>query len=171
MSIIFWSVVLIFSYIESSSSIPPWYSVLMLPIIYFWCDWQSLILYLLVEVRFQYISRVSLNLALLFDVNTSLFWVSRIISMAISAEDSKHFTCVLCYGVGHWARRILQVYWYRLRMVARAGGYYRTTFQGFLGVTQGNPLSPTIFNVVVDAVVRHCAAVVEERAGGKHGRR
>ena len=31
------------------------------------------------------------------------------------------------------------------------------------GVTQGNPLSPTIFNVVVDAVVRHWVnGIVEE---------
>ena len=40
-------------------------------------------------------------------------------------------------------------------MVARAGGYYRTGFKGARGVTQGDPLSPTIFNVVVDALVRH----------------
>ena len=40
-------------------------------------------------------------------------------------------------------------------MVARAGGYYGTAFKGERGVTQGGPLSPTIFNVVVDAVVRH----------------
>ena len=40
-------------------------------------------------------------------------------------------------------------------MVARAGGYYGDAFKGARGVTQGNPLSPTIFNVVVDAVVRH----------------
>ena len=40
-------------------------------------------------------------------------------------------------------------------MVARAGGYYGTDFKGEIGVTQVNPLSPTIFNVVVGAVVRH----------------
>ena len=40
-------------------------------------------------------------------------------------------------------------------MVVRAGGYYGTAFQGAREVTQGDPLSPTIFNVVVDAVVRH----------------
>ena len=40
-------------------------------------------------------------------------------------------------------------------MVARAGTYYGAYFKGDQGVTQEDPLSPTIFNVVVDAVVRH----------------
>ena len=40
-------------------------------------------------------------------------------------------------------------------MAAQAGGYYGTAFKGARGVTQGDPLSPTIFNVVVDAVVWH----------------
>ena len=34
-------------------------------------------------------------------------------------------------------------------MVVRAGGYYRKGFKGGRGVTQGDPLSHTIFNVVV----------------------
>ena len=59
------------------------------------------------------------------------------------------------YGVGPKSRRLLTSYWHHLAMVARAGGYYGTSFGGERGVTHGNPLSPTIFNVVVDAVVRH----------------
>ena len=47
-------------------------------------------------------------------------------------------------------------------MVARAGEYYGTAFQRAHGVTQGDPLSPTIFNVVVDAVVRYWVTVVVE---------
>ena len=39
--------------------------------------------------------------------------------------------------------------------MARAGGYYGTDFKVEHGVTQGDPLSPTIFNVMVEAVVRH----------------
>ena len=45
-------------------------------------------------------------------------------------------------------------------MVARAGGYYGTAFKGSRGVTQVDPLSPTICNVVVDALVRHWVAGV-----------
>ena len=76
------------------------------------------------------------------------------------------------YGVGPKARKLLQTYWHRLTVVARAGGYYGTAFRGERGVTQGDPLSPTIFNVVVDAVVRHWVhGVVEEaEARGETGR-
>ena len=59
------------------------------------------------------------------------------------------------YGVGDRVRRLLATYWERTTMVARAGRYYGKGFKGERGVTQGDPLSPTIFNVVVDAVVRH----------------
>ena len=57
-------------------------------------------------------------------------------------------------------------------MVARAGGYYRKGFKGGRGVTQGDPLSPTIFNVVVDAVVRHWVtiAVTEAETRREQGR-
>ena len=60
-------------------------------------------------------------------------------------------------------------------MAARAGGYYGTEFKGERGVTQGDPLYPTIFNVVVDAVVRHWVTGVisdaEERGDlGNKGR-
>ena len=49
-------------------------------------------------------------------------------------------------------------------MVARVGGYYRVAFKGARGVTQVEPLYPTIFNVVVDAVVRHWVTVMAEGA-------
>ena len=57
--------------------------------------------------------------------------------------------------MGDRVRRLLATYWERTTMVARAGQYYGTGFKGARGVTQGDPLSPTIFNVVVDVVVRH----------------
>ena len=65
-------------------------------------------------------------------------------------------------GVGTRACRIIQTYWRRLAMMARAGGYYGTAFQGAHRVTQGDPLSPNIFNVVVDEVVRHWLTVMVE---------
>ena len=49
----------------------------------------------------------------------------------------------------------LRIYLYTKSMVVRAGGYYGEAFKGARGVTQGCPLSPTIFNVVLDSVVHH----------------
>ena len=49
-------------------------------------------------------------------------------------------------------------------MVARAIGYYGAAFKGDRLVTHGDPLYPTIFNVVVDEVVRHWVAVMVEGA-------
>ena len=57
-------------------------------------------------------------------------------------------------------------------MVTRAGGYYGETFKGAWGVTHGCLLSPNIFNVVVDTVVRHWVtmALVEAEKRGERGR-
>ena len=55
-------------------------------------------------------------------------------------------------------------------MVAKAGGYYRSVFQGSRGVTQWDPLSPTIFNVVMDAVAINWVAVIVKSADNQIGR-
>ena len=54
-------------------------------------------------------------------------------------------------------------------MVERAGGYYGEAFKGARGLTQGDPISPTIFNVVVDAVVRHWVTMTLEEAEKRVG--
>ena len=55
--------------------------------------------------------------------------------------------------------------------MARERGYYGTLFKGERGVMQGEPLSPTIFNLVMDTVVGHWVqGIVEEaEAGGELG--
>ena len=53
-----------------------------------------------------------------------------------------------------------------LLMVLCIGGYYGTAFQSFWGMMQGEPLYPTIINVVVDSVVRHWLLVMADQVGG-----
>ena len=79
-------------------------------------------------------------------------------------DRSRYLEILEGCGVGPRARRLLQTYWRRLKMVVRAGGYYGTAFQGVRGVTRLYPLSPTIFNLVVDAVLRHYVAMIVEGA-------
>ena len=70
-------------------------------------------------------------------------------------DRSRSLDILKGYRVGYRVRRLLREYWDRTTMVARAGGYYRKGFKRGRGVTQGDPLSPIIFNVVLDTVVRH----------------
>ena len=64
------------------------------------------------------------------------------------------------YGFGPRTLRFLWTYLDQMTMVARASGYFGCPFKGYQGVTQGNPLSPMIFNVVVDAVIIQWVTVV-----------
>jgi Reverse transcriptase (RNA-dependent DNA polymerase) len=62
------------------------------------------------------------------------------------------------YGVGPRSISILQNFWNSLQLVPRQGGFYGKPIQSERGVTQGDPLSPIIFNIAVDAIVRQLRA-------------
>ena len=87
-------------------------------------------------------------------------------------DRSRSLEILKGYEVGDRVRRLLREYWEKTTMVARACAYYGKGFKGGRGVTQGDPLSPTIFNMVVDAVVRHWVtlAVTEAETKGERGR-
>ena len=54
-------------------------------------------------------------------------------------------------------------------MVAKDGGYYGTPLEGYCGVTQTDPLSPKIINVLVDAAIIHWLMVLSAREMGAEG--
>ena len=54
-------------------------------------------------------------------------------------------------------------------MVARASGYFGLPFKGCRGVTQADPLPPTLFNMFVYAVLRHWVTVVVPTKNGREG--
>ena len=70
------------------------------------------------------------------------------------------------YRIGPNTIRIIRTYWERLTIVAKAGTYCGHSFKGYQGVNQGDPLSPTIFNVVVDTIIRHWVTVVTPTEAG-----
>ena len=61
----------------------------------------------------------------------------------------------MAYVIDPQVLRLLHRYWYHLLMVARAVEYYGAPFKGQRGVTQGDPLYPTISNMAVDAVLQN----------------
>ena len=71
------------------------------------------------------------------------------------------------YGLFHQACWLLWTYCRWLMMVARSGRYYVADLKGDQVVTQGEPLSPTILNVVVDMVVQYWVAVMVEGSEDK----
>ena len=81
--------------------------------------------------------------------------------------DKDHCLDILSgYGVGPRTLRILQTYWVWIQMASKAGGQYGPVFQSHRRVTQGFPLSPIIFNVDVDTIIRHWTTVVGYSQGG-----
>ena len=76
---------------------------------------------------------------------------------------------LVSYGIWLRTERILQLYWNHLRMVSLVGSYCVAPFKGCQGVTQGYPLSPTIFNIAVDAMIWHWVMLVAGYQAGPEG--
>jgi exonuclease III len=66
------------------------------------------------------------------------------------------------YGVGECTLNLLRLFWDTQQLVVRQAGYHGKPFSASRGVTQGDPASSTIFNIVIDAVVRYWLSLVLE---------
>jgi len=73
-----------------------------------------------------------------------------------SVDRSRCLDIMAGYGVGPNFIRLLTHFWASTEMVCKAvGGYFgHWPFQTGRGVTQGGPVSPRIFNILIDAVLR-----------------
>ena len=60
----------------------------------------------------------------------------------------------------------LQTDWVQLIMVEKDVEFHGPPFKGFCGVAQGDPLSPKLFNIIMDSVMRHWLTVVSEEESG-----
>ena len=66
------------------------------------------------------------------------------------------------YGAGPQCLRLLKNFWEMQKVVAKQSGYFGNPFDATRGVTQGDIISPTIFNIIADAVIRCWLATVSE---------
>jgi exonuclease III len=60
------------------------------------------------------------------------------------------------YGVGPNICNIIAQTWAMDKMVPKQAGFYAEPFATSRGVRQGDIMSPTVFNIVCDAIIRHC---------------
>jgi hypothetical protein len=77
-----------------------------------------------------------------------------------SVDRDRTLAVLKGYGVGERMLRLFHRFWDAQVIVARQGGFYGEPFKATRGVTQGDPASPTLFNVLVDAIVRHWLTLV-----------
>ena len=56
--------------------------------------------------------------------------------------------------MGYWDRTEYDSFWDEATLVCRAMGRYGDPFRSEGGVTQGGSVSPKVFNILVDAIVR-----------------
>ena len=75
----------------------------------------------------------------------------------------------MAYRVGPSTERLLWKCCEIPTIISRAGRYNGNPFTGSMGVTQFEPLSPTIFSMVVDAVIFHWAMRVAVEDAGIEG--
>ncbi len=61
--------------------------------------------------------------------------------------------------------RLIKQFWDQAELLCQAEGNFGKPFKARQGVMQGDPLSPKLFNILVDAVVRECI----DRLNGEWG--
>jgi hypothetical protein len=67
------------------------------------------------------------------------------------------------YGVGDKVRRIIELVWKGDTMTPKQNKYYGKSFKAERGVRQGDIISPTIFNIVIDAIIRDCEEKMKDK--------
>ena len=93
-------------------------------------------------------------------VHTALFQVFIDTHKVYDSLDIGRCMEIICgYGLGPTMKQLLQRYWDGQKVVLKAGKCFGSLFNTKRGVTQRDPVSSTIFNIVVYAVVR--AALLE----------
>jgi len=97
-----------------------------------------------------------LQMQLLHRIGKPLYQIFIDVSKAYDGLDCECTLLVLQdYGVGRNTLQILNNFWDAHTIIPRQRGFFGTPFRAEQGVTQGDIISPTIFNIVIDCVLHH----------------
>jgi hypothetical protein len=101
------------------------------------------------------ILEAKLQMQLAFYTCQPLYQIFIDLSKAYDTLDHVRTMSILkAYGVGPHTRSIIQAVWDKELIVPKSGGYFGRPFPAWRGIRQGDVISPLIFNIVVDAIVR-----------------
>jgi len=99
---------------------------------------------------------VKLQMQLMHQIGKPLYQIFIDVSKAYDGLDCERTLIVLRdYGVSDNTLQILNNFWDAHTIIPRQRGFFRTPFPAECGVTQGDIISPTIFNIVIDCVLHH----------------
>ena len=92
-----------------------------------------------------------------------LFQVFLDLTKAYDSLDRDRVLEVLsAYGVGPNLCRFIRTFWNCIRLVPKVGGYFGKPVSSTRGTLQGDVISPDIFNIVIDCIVRHWEFVLSQ---------
>ncbi len=97
-----------------------------------------------------------LQMQLMHRIGKPLYQIFIDVSKAYDGLDRERTILILRdYGVGDNTLRILNNFWDAHTIIPKQRGFFGTPFPAERGVTQGDIISPTIFNIVIDCVLHH----------------
>jgi hypothetical protein len=100
-----------------------------------------------------------LRMQLAMRTTTPLYWVFLDLKKAYDTLDRERALAILKgYGVGKNILSIIKRVWLMDTIVPKQSGFYGKPFSAGRGVRQGDIMSPIIFNIIADAVIRESEA-------------
>ncbi len=97
-----------------------------------------------------------LQMQIMHRIGKPLYQIFIDVSKAYDGLDRERTLLILRdYGVGENMIRILNNFWDSHTIIPRQRGFFGTPFPVERGVTQGDIISPMIFNIVIDCILHH----------------
>ena len=87
-----------------------------------------------------------------------------------TVDQERLFLLLKDYGMGPRCLTVLQATWGGSLLVPKKGGRYGNHIHTSRGVRQGDIISPTLFNIIIDAILRYERSMInrDQQGSGQH---